>query len=174
MQDFVQHTLHALAVHQPSVGSLSVFFASKMLFVLLLIALWRFWVRRKQLTWRLLAQLVLLGAFAGVLTLLGLHVVQDPRPFMVEGYEPLTDASRDNGFPSDHTLAAALLTMGVFWLDRKWTWPLALGTLLVLLGRLAIGAHHTLDVLGSLGIVALSALLARWLPLPEGWTRKAP
>lgn len=152
-------------------GSLSVFFASKLLFVLIVIALWRFWVHRKQLTWTLLAQLALLGALAGLLTLLGLQLIHDPRPFMVEGYTPLTDASQDNGFPSDHTLAAALLMVATFWLDRKWAWPLALGTVLVLLGRLAIGAHHTLDVLGSLAIVALSATAVRFLPLPAGWKR---
>src|SRR5438309_3565879 len=37
------------------------------------------------------------------------HIFYNPRPFLSDGVKPLFSASRDNGFPSDHTLAAATL-----------------------------------------------------------------
>jgi len=38
-------------------------------------------------------------------------------------------------------------------------------------GRLGIGAHHTIDVLGAVGIVGATALVASALPLPAAWNR---
>jgi len=40
---------------------------------------------------------------------------------------------------------------------------------LVMIGRLGVGAHHTLDVLGSVAIVAVAARVARAIPLPARW-----
>jgi len=45
------------------------------------------------------------------------------------------------------------------------------GTLLVMLGRLAVGAHHTEDVVGSVVIVAVVALGAAALRFPPAWDR---
>ena len=45
----------------------------------------------------------------------------------------------------------------------------AAGTALVLLGRLGIGAHHTIDVLGSVAIVAVVAFFIAVVPLPPAW-----
>lgn len=42
-------------------------------------------------------------------------------------------------------------------------------TRLVLLGRLGVGAHHTLDVAGRLGIVAVAAPVVGAMPLPTSW-----
>ena len=44
---------------------------------------------------------------------------------------------------------AAALTAGLWWLGRRFMVPFAAGTLLIMLGRLGVGAHHTLDVAGS-------------------------
>jgi membrane-associated phospholipid phosphatase len=41
----------------------------------------------------------------------------------------------------------------------------------MLIGRLGVGAHHTLDVLGSLAIAVVAALVAALLPLPAAWRR---
>jgi membrane-associated phospholipid phosphatase len=55
------------------------------------------------------------------------------------------------------------------WIDRRLMLPFALGTLLVMMGRLGIGAHHTIDVLGSVAIAAGVALILAVAPLPLGW-----
>jgi len=106
---------------------------------------------------------------AGVLTLLIKHLVNDSRPFTVEHYVTLTHVSSDNGFPTDHTLVAALLVAWTWLIDRRWTVPFVVGLLAVLLGRLRIGAHHTLDVLASVAFAALGLLAASLVRWPQGW-----
>jgi len=71
------------------------------------------------------------------------QVTVTPRPYLVTHTRPLIPTSHDNGFPSDHTLLAAALTASLWWIDRRWLGAFALGTLLVLVGRLGVGAHHT-------------------------------
>lgn len=83
----------------------------------------------------------------------------------------LIPVSHDNGFPSDHTLLAAALTASLWWIDRRLLLAFAGGTLLVMLGRLGVGVHHTLDVLGAVGIAAVAAVVVRAVPLPATWDR---
>ena len=87
----------------------------------------------------------------------------------MEHVRPLIPVARDNGFPSDHTLLAAFLTATLWWIARRALAVFAVGTLLVMAGRLGIGAHHTIDVLGTVGIVAAAALVVAVLPLPVAW-----
>ncbi len=47
----------------------------------------------------------------------------------------------------------------------------AVGTVLVMLGRLGIGAHHTEDVLGSAAIMVVAAFVSRVAPFPLTWGR---
>ena len=98
-------------------------------------------------------------------------VVSDPRPYITAHTQPLTPVGHDNGFPSDHTLLAAALTASLWWIDRRALWAFAVGTLLLAMGRLGIGAHHTLDVAGSMGIAAVVAVGVAQLRLPPAWNR---
>jgi undecaprenyl-diphosphatase len=98
-------------------------------------------------------------------------VVSDPRPYITAHTQPLTPVGHDNGFPSDHTLLAAALTASLWWIDRRALWAFTVGTLLIAIGRLGIGAHHTLDVAGSMGIVAVVAVGVAQLRLPAVWDR---
>jgi undecaprenyl-diphosphatase len=106
---------------------------------------------------------------AYVVTKLLTHVIVDPRPYLVAHVCPLFPVAHDNGFPSDHTLLAAVLPVSLWWIDRHLMLPLALGTLLVMMGRLGIAAHHTIDVLGSMTIAVAAALVVGALPLPAAW-----
>lgn len=171
MTDPLQRALHAAAVHSPFLAALAVFCANLLLFVLMgasgvLAALA---LVRGRLTWGFAARVAVSLAAAALLTLSLGHLVHDPRPYLAEHYRPLGHVSADNGFPSDHTLVAALLTGWTGWLGRRWLLPFALGTLAVLLGRLAVGAHHTLDVLGSVLIAATGLAVAG--VIPRTWTR---
>jgi len=171
MTDTLQSGLHTLALHHSAFASLAIFCAGSLLFVLaaafVALALWR----RGRLTRSFLARALIAGVVSGGLTLLLGRLVNDPRPFLAEHYLPLAHASSDNGFPSDHTLVAALLCGWAWALDRRWAGVFMLGLLLVMMGRLAIGAHHTLDVLGSLLIAGAGLLAAARSRLPAGWTR---
>jgi len=148
---------------------LTVFCATTLLFVLIAAAVVIGLINLHRVTWVTVARMIVAVVVAGMLTLLIKHLVNDPRPFMVEQYVPLAHASSDNGFPSDHTLVAALLVAWAWLLDRRWTGPFIVGLLAVLLGRLGIGAHHTLDVLASVVFAALGLLAASLVRWPQGW-----
>ncbi|MFC4453696.1 phosphatase PAP2 family protein [Deinococcus sonorensis] len=171
MSDPLQHALHSVAVHSPLLSALAVFCAASLLFVLIAVFVVLGLTRVRRVTWLQVARMVASLGIAGLLTLVLKHLVHDPRPFMVEHYAPLTHASSDNGFPSDHTLIAALLAGWVWWLDRRWLALFIVGVLLVMLGRLAIGAHHTLDVLGSLAFAGLGLALAALVLFSPAWER---
>jgi membrane-associated phospholipid phosphatase len=169
MHDVIQHGLETLASQHTLIRDLAVFFAGKLVYVLaacwVLVILWQ----RQHLTWLTVARVALTLIVAFVVAKLLNHVVPDARPYLVDHVAPLITVSHDNGFPSDHTLLVAALTATMVWIDRRLVWLFALGTLLVMAGRLAVGAHHTLDVLGSVGIVIVVALVVGALTLPAGW-----
>ncbi|MFA5096753.1 MAG: phosphatase PAP2 family protein [Candidatus Omnitrophota bacterium] len=81
----------------------------------------------------------------------------NPRPFAVGGFEPLIPHKADNGFPSHHTLAAAIPAAMVFVFSRRagyGLWALAVFTGL---SRIYAGLHHGIDILGSV-LIAITAL----------------
>ncbi len=120
-----------------------------------------------------IAALVIGGLSFGISLILN-AVVQDPRPFIVQGTTPLIPSSTDNGFPSDHTLllsATAAITMTV----NPWAGVTGLAlALLVGLARVYAGVHHLADIVGSLFIVGFvsAAYLIVWQFLAMGKRKK--
>lgn len=169
--DSLQTSLHALAAGNPLLSGLAVFAAASLLFVLAAVLGGIVLVRARSVTWAVAARVAIASVVTVFLTLVLGHVVPDPRPYIVGHYAPLTQVAHDNGFPSDHTLVAALFTGFIWWIDRRFVTLFALGTLAIGLGRLAVGAHHTLDVIGSLLIAGASLSLAAALWLPGTWRR---
>lgn len=122
---------------------------------LLLIALW-IWGRRG-------ARGGLLAATVATVIALGINVVlgaiyMEPRPFAIGLGHTLIQHAADNAFPSDHAtlvwaLALGLITTGA---ARRWGWALAIYGLGVAWGRIYLGVHYPLDMLGS-AIVAVVA-----------------
>ncbi|WP_309571365.1 phosphatase PAP2 family protein [Deinococcus sp.] len=172
MTDTFQQALHTAAASGPLPRGLAVFCASALLLVLVAGFAALAFRHRDRLDWRMAARIAVSGAVALLVTQVLVHVVSDPRPYLVEHYPPLAHVSADNGFPSDHTLVAALLTGWAAWLSRRAWAAFAGGVLLVALGRLGIGAHHTLDVVGSVLIAAVSVGVAQVVPYPPAWTER--
>lgn len=83
----------------------------------------------------------------------------NPRPFVENNFTPLVDHVADNGFPSEHTLLAFSIAAISFYMNKKITAFFIAAALVVGISRVLAGVHHTLDVLGSIGIVILVALL---------------
>ena len=112
---------------------------------------------------RLALTILLAGAWVYLLALLTKQLVERGRPGAllagVEERESFAEGSL--GFPSGHAAVAAALTVVVAaHLSTRWLIvALALGSL-VILGRLYVGAHLPLDVVGgaALGAVAGSAV----------------
>ncbi len=167
MSDSLQSFVHTFAMQNPSFSALAVFAANYLLFAMVvafgLIGL----LNLKKLTWGLVARAGVALVLTLVLTQILGRLVIDVRPYIAEHYTPLAHVATDNGFPSDHTLVAALLSGFLIWLERRWLAVFAVLTLVIGLGRMAIGAHHSLDIVGSLLIAVVSLAIAGWLPLKE-------
>lgn len=104
----------------------------------------------------LLKILVIALPLIGILTLLGRHFIDDPRPFVVEHITPLIPHDPDNGFPSDHTLISMAAALIVFLNNKKAGIILILLALIVGTARVLAKVHHPLDIIGSVVIVSLS------------------
>lgn len=113
----------------------------------------------------------------GLLVLAG-HLHNDPRPFVVDpSLHPLIAHSRDNGFPSDHSAAAALIATLILLRSRVyglWFW---LAAIAVGAARVAAHVHHVQDILGGFAIGIVSAvaatLIVGWaLPPRRQWSRR--
>ncbi len=171
MHDAVQRAVEALALHNLVVRVVLTLCAAVLVYPLALA--WLVVVARRldRVSVRAVARGAVLIVLALAASRVFAHLVVDPRPYLVTHTAPLTPTARDNGFPSDHVLLAAALAVSLWWLDRRWLPAFAAGVVLVMLGRLGVGAHHTLDVLGSVVIVVGAALVAAALPLPVRWSR---
>lgn len=124
--------------------------------VVLVLLAWQ--LRQKK--WQFLAVVVIGGIISLALAKIGGHFVTNPRPFVVGHFTPLIPHANDNGFPSDHTLLAAVLAFAATWLKPKYAWPLILVAVGIGLSRVAAGVHHYWDIIGSLIFALIGVLIA--------------
>lgn len=161
----VQRALEDFAIQSGTLRAVFIFCATTLLYALVAGWVVVMLIQARRLTLATAVRVVLLLGLAFIIaTLLG-TVVSDPRPFLVDHRAPLTSISTDNGFPSDHVLLASALTVTLWWIDRRWLVPFALATLLIMCGRMGIGAHHLEDVLGSAVICVGVGVLLGLVPL---------
>lgn len=171
MQDGLQQALQDLATHNIVARDIIIVCAGALIFLMgiaWVIALIR---RRTTLTLATVGHIVVLGVLTYLVARVLGRLIIDPRPYLAAHTHPFIPLPHDNGFPSDHTLLAALMTASLWWIDRRLVLAFAGATVLVALGRLGIEAHHTLDVLGSMAITAMAALVSRVVPFPAMWGR---
>jgi undecaprenyl-diphosphatase len=113
------------------------------------------------------------AAVFGVILMVGFlylakDVHHDPRPFVQNPrIKPLFPHSRDDGFPSDHSIAAGLIAGLTAWRHRLIGAVLGLGAAAIAWARVAAHVHHLQDVVAglALGVVAavLACLAAAWV-----------
>jgi membrane-associated phospholipid phosphatase len=82
------------------------------------------------------------------------------RPFAILGVAPGASYLQNSGFPSDHALFAAFLTLAVWFETRRkdLTIILALLTISVCIGRVLALVHTPLDVIGGVLVASVGAL----------------
>lgn len=100
------------------------------------------------------------GIISIVLAKIGNHVITDPRPFVEGHFKPLISHGPDNGFPSDHTLLAAFLGFALLTVRKYLGWGTLAVALLIGLSRMAVGVHHSWDIIGSFVCAGLGCLIA--------------
>lgn len=83
----------------------------------------------------------------------------NPRPFVIGNFTPLIAHAADNGFPSDHTLLAAALTVVVYSFSKKASIFFLIATIFVAMSRVLAGVHSIIDVLGSMFVVLVVSFL---------------
>lgn len=108
------------------------------------------------------ARILMAGLTAYLLAKLLASVYQPSgeRPFQILGVAPGASYLNNPGFPSDHALFTAFLTLAV-WFEtrRKWlTITLAVLTLAVCVGRVLALVHTPLDVIGGVVVAGIGAL----------------
>ncbi len=91
------------------------------------------------------------------------RLVYDPRPFVVDNIQPLFEHAADNGFPSDHALAAALVAFVVFSFNKKVGFVLIVFTILIGVARILARVHHLLDIVGGISIALVSVVSAYYI-----------
>lgn len=83
-----------------------------------------------------------------------------PRPFVAWHIMPLIAHGNNNGFPSDHTFASALMAFVIA--QVSWRWGAALFTMALAVGwaRVAAFVHWPIDIVGGVAVAALAVWLA--------------
>ena len=98
-------------------------------------------------------------------------VHHDPRPFVDNPHiKPLFPHGPDDGFPSDHSLAAGLMATLIIWRHRIAGALLAVAAVVIAWARVAAHVHHLQDVAAGLLLGALAAVIAHavvWWLLPR-------
>lgn len=82
------------------------------------------------------------------------------RPFEKLGVDPGAAYLNNPGFPSDHALFAAFLTLAVWYgtRSRRLTAVMAVMTILMCVGRVLALVHTPLDVVGGLFVAGIGAV----------------
>jgi undecaprenyl-diphosphatase len=143
------------------VDSVIEFAAQYLLFIMVaaFAAFWLFGTDRAGKLW--LGGAAVIGLVLAVVFLVAagkLH--SDPRPFVQNPrLHALFQHARDNGFPSDHSMAAGLIAGLVLFWSRLWGAVFALAAFCVAAARVAAHVHHVQDVVAGLIMGGLAAVL---------------
>jgi undecaprenyl-diphosphatase len=99
--------------------------------------------------------------FALLFLYIAKSVHHDPRPFVENPHiKPLFAHGRDDGFPSDHSVAAGLIATLVLVRHRLIGLVFAAAAVAIAWARVAAHVHHLQDVLAGLLLGALAAAVA--------------
>ena len=121
------------------------------------------WVfaERRQGKLEFAAQAVTGLVFALVFLYIAKSVHHDPRPFVENPHiTPLFSHGRDDGFPSDHSIAAGLIATLVLVRHRLIGLAFSAAAIAIAWARVAAHVHHLQDVVAGLILGALAAALA--------------
>jgi membrane-associated phospholipid phosphatase len=141
--------------------SVIVFVAQYLLFVMVagFAVFWLFAENRAGKV-RLGASAVLGLAMAAVFLVAAGKLHSDPRPFVQNlRLHPLFQHARDNGFPSDHSIAAGLIAGLVLFRSRLYGAVFALAAFCVAAARVAAHVHHVQDVVAGLILGGIAAVI---------------
>jgi undecaprenyl-diphosphatase len=139
---------------------IAIFLARYLVFVIIIMA-GDYWLLAKKPQ---KLRMAIVGGITAIIGLLldkiGSHIFYDTRPFVVTHTAPLVQHSADNGFPSEHTLIAAVAAATLLSVSPAWGGAAVVLAVAVGIGRIAVHVHHTIDIAGSLVFVAIGYAIA--------------
>jgi undecaprenyl-diphosphatase len=139
-------------------------FCARYLVLLLILGAFVLWLRlSKAAKLHMVIFGLVTAEVAYLLSLIGSQLYFDPRPFVDGHVHALIKHGFDNGFPSDHTLLAAVVAATVYTVSRRWGVVFLAGAVAVGLGRVLVHVHHLIDILGSFVLTGLAAVVAWYL-----------
>jgi len=80
----------------------------------------------------------------------------DPRPFVSHHVSPLINHAADNGFPSEHTIAAMTISTLLYFYRKKFALVAFVLTVIIGSARVAAHVHSPIDIIGGLVIGAIA------------------
>lgn len=137
-----------------------VFFATKLYIVIVVAAVLVFLYSSRQLQRSLFLKALITMPLAFVISRVAKLFVDSPRPFVDGHMVNIIAHTPDNGFPSDHALLVFTVA-AIVYTQNKVVGSVLIGLgVLVGVGRIAAGVHHTIDVLGGVLIAFVATYIA--------------
>lgn len=99
------------------------------------------------------------GIFAYAFKLVFVLFYNRPRPFATYDVVQLVNGSADGSFPSGHAAVAFAVAFSVFLHNKKYGAVFIFLAALVGFGRIYVGVHYPLDIIGGILVGGLSALV---------------
>ncbi len=158
--------IHSFAGRSHTFDSVGYFFADILTYLLVFGGIYFLWKLRgwRQRIFGALEICLAVLISRGVITEIIRHFYAHPRPFQALGFTPLlTGENPWNSFPSGHMTALFAFVTILFFLNKKWGVWYAMLSLAVGIGRIYVGVHWPLDILGGMVIGILSGIFVHWL-----------
>lgn len=148
-------TINNLVGQCQVLDAIGVFFASGLIWLMVIVLLIGFKERRAPLV------AFFAGIFAYVTNYLISLIYFRPRPFVAleEVSQLIAKDAADKAFPSDHTALAFAIAAAVFLTNKKWGIVFLAAAALVALGRVFVGVHYPADILAG----AVVGIFFAWL-----------
>ncbi len=145
--------------------------AQYIIFAVLATAALVWWTLRDRERVAMLVAVALATVIGGGLLLASALEWNDPRPFVVDATTPLFAHSPDNGFPSDHAIAASLVAGVVMGFRLRTGIGLLIAAMVMGAARVAAQVHHIPDIIAGvlIGLIAAAAGLLLAHAALGGW-----
>lgn len=116
---------------------------------------------QKKIHQKVVLKVLTAAAVSYIFTMIIQFIHGRPRPFITHDVLQLIDKSADPSFPSAHTTIAFAMAFSVYFYNKKLGSVFLFLATLVGLGRIYVGVHYPLDVLGGILFGALSACIVQ-------------
>lgn len=121
-----------------------------------------FMLKTREQRVKYVAVLIIGAVLALIFARIGGAIINDPRPFVANPHthHALISHSRDNGFPSDHTLLSSFLGFAMLPFAPAFGVVGLILALLIGAARVMANVHHPLDIIGSFAFSAAAVAIA--------------